>query len=602
MWFHRHRASAVRAEQLYRIFLIPRSMKAARATGRTARHSDMRLQLFRREAVSRLLSVSLVLTWLCAPAEGEPTSPPARIEHADQIHALIIGIDSYKNIPKLKGAVADARDIETSLRALGVKDMTILLDESADRQSILSAIEALRAHIRPGDLVILAVAGHGAQEPEHVKGSESDGKDVVFLLAGFDTSAKATSERILDMEFKHFIKDFEAAGARVLFVADTCSGGGLAREVDPRASEIIYRAVPAYRITDDELKPVATPADAFATELDFDRTIFLAAADKNTKAPEIKVPGVDGFRGALSYAFARALEGAGDLNGDGTIVVKELFDYVHRVTYQLSDQRQNIVSASAPSLAVTTEPVIALTRAVTIVGAPLQTLDRVTTIPARLPPTKSANPLLQAPMRIAVLGGDNKKLKSVTPLETGFEIVGLSQNPELIFDARSGDVIAGGDVVARAIAPADLPGVVDRTAAVRALKQLATHSVQSIRLIPDDRLHHRGRRVEVEIGELEGRALLLLNIAGDGTVQMLYPTSSDPALPSSAEFHLPIEVREPFGADQLVAITAPERMAQLEQAVSKLSDRRSAAQVVNQLGRAGEGGIRIGTIGVFTAP
>ncbi|VFU09594.1 protein of unknown function [Methylocella tundrae] len=88
---------------------------------------------------------------------------------------------------------------------------------------------------------------------------------------------------------------------------------------------MIYRSVPTYAISDDELKPVSTPSDAFATELDFTRTIFLAAVDKNSKAPEIKVPGVDGYRGALSYALARALEGAADANGDGKITIEELF-------------------------------------------------------------------------------------------------------------------------------------------------------------------------------------------------------------------------------------------------------------------------------------
>lgn len=558
-----------------------------------------RLIRWARSSRSTLLWLSVAaLFW----AVGARAAPRLQLENPQGIHALVIGIDAYRHVPRLAGAVADARDIEASLRALGVADISVLLDGAADRASILSSVESLRARVRPGDLVILSVAGHGAQEPERVKGSERDGKEVVFLLAGFDTAAGGTTERILDMEFKHFIKELEAAGARVLFVADTCSGGGLAREVDPRAAEMVYRAVPTYKITDDELKPVATPADAFATELDFDRTIFLAAADRNSKAPEIRVPGVDGYRGALSYAFARALEGAADLDGDGTIVVKELFDYVHQATYQLSDQRQTIVSASAPSLAITTEPVVALTRSVTIVGAPPKGPDRLSASPASPARKEPPSELLQAPMRVAVLGGDANSLAGAVPRENGFEVVPLARDPELIWDARSGDVIAGGDVIARGIAASDLPSVVDRSAAVRALKQIAARSIQSIKLVPDNKLHHRGKRVEVQVDELAGRALLLFNIAGDGTVQRLYPVGPEPTVVEAPDFRLPIEVREPFGADQIVAVTAPSRMGGLEQALAGYTDRRTSAQLVSRLARAEEAGLRIGSVGVFTAP
>ncbi len=520
------------------------------------------------------------------------SAPVARVAESERIHALVIGIDAYRNIPRLKGAVADARDIETSLRALGVTDVSVLLDATADRDSILAAVESLRARVRPGDLVILSVAGHGAQEPEHVRGSASDGKSEVFLLAGFDTASSATTQRILDMEFKHFIKSFEAAGARVLFVADTCSGGGLARAVDPRADEMIYRAAPTYRITEDELKPVATPADAFTTELDFERTIFLAAADRNTKAPEIKVQGIEGYRGALSYAVARALEGAADLDKDGTIVVKELFDYVHQVTYQLSDQRQSIVSASAPTL--TSEPVV---RAVTVFGAPQR---EPAPEPAALP--TSATPSREPPIRLAVLGGDATKLAGVRPIETRFEVVALSARPDLIWDTRTGDVIAGGDIVARAVAASDLPSVVDRTAAVRAVKQIAARSVQAIRLVPDSSVHRRGSRVEIEVDGLAGRSLLLFNIAGDGTVQLLYPTGNDPKVMETSFLRLPIEVREPFGSDQVVAVTASQRQPELEQVLARASDRRASAQLVSRLARASDAGLRIGSVGVFTAP
>ena len=51
----------------------------------------------------------------------------------------------------------------------------------------------------------------------------------------FATTTAGSRQRIIGTEFNHFIKQFEERGARVLFVADTCHGGGLTRDVDPRA-------------------------------------------------------------------------------------------------------------------------------------------------------------------------------------------------------------------------------------------------------------------------------------------------------------------------------------------------------------------------------
>ena len=55
------------------------------------------------------------------------------------------------------------------------------------------------------------------------------------------------------------------------------------------------------------------------------------------------------MRGALSYAVARAFEGNADANQDGKVTVKELFANIRQVVYQLSDQRQNVVTMTSPS-------------------------------------------------------------------------------------------------------------------------------------------------------------------------------------------------------------------------------------------------------------
>ena len=55
--------------------------------------------------------------------------------------------------------------------------------------------------------VVLSIAGHGAQEPERVKGSEPDGMENVFLLAGFQPTPAGSQERILGKMLGYYTRD-----------------------------------------------------------------------------------------------------------------------------------------------------------------------------------------------------------------------------------------------------------------------------------------------------------------------------------------------------------------------------------------------------------
>ena len=543
-------------------------------------------------------AAALTLIAVVAPAATWAQQIVLRGPEEGQIRALVIGIDAYRNVRPLKGAVSDARDIENSLRRMGVTDLTTLVDDRADRDSVLGAIDGLLRRAGRGDLVLLSIAGHGAQEPERVKGSQPDGMDSMFLLPAFATSFEGSKQRIAGTEFNHFIKQFEGRGARVLFVADTCHGGGLTRDADPRAGEMSFRQVPLYRIPNDAHVPVSTPAEAFLTELDFEKTAFLAAVDRKTKAPEVNVPGVDGYRGALSYAVARALEGAADVDRDGKITLRELFTYVRQVVYQLSDQRQSPVTLNSPTRNIDRDVAFEMTRAVKIVDAAPEGAKPVVAAGQIATPV----PTTPSPVRIASLDGQASQFAGLNPREAPFEVVRPSQAPELVWDPANGDLIAGADVIAYRMAKDDLPSAVDRAAAVRALKLLAARSPQTIRVVPNDKLHRKDAKVTVEIGGIANRALVLFNIAGDGTVQLLYPIASDPVIVRSAEYRLPVQVREPFGSDLVVAITSEQPMPMLEQALRSVNQRRSALAALKIVERYRPIDGRVGATGIFTAP
>jgi hypothetical protein len=505
-----------------------------------------------------------------------------------EIRALVIGIDQYQHVrPTLKGAVADALDIESALKGSGVGDVTVLTDAKADRASILASIDRLVARAGPRDLVILSIAGHGSQEPERVRGSQPDGVENVFLLPGFDNSAAGSRERILGAEFNHFIKQFEARGAHVLFVADTCFGGGMTREVDPRWEEMSFRQVPSYRLSEDLLRPVTTTADELSTELDFNRTVFLAAVDRKTKSPEIQIPGITGLRGALSYAVARAIDGeVGRARSDGATTLRDLFGNVRQIVYQLSNQRQNVVTTASPGLDPSTNVIF---RSVVVAE------------PAPKPGSGAATPPRPAerPIRIAALDGKASHFAGLEQRESPFEVVPPTEHPDLVWDPGSGDVIAWSDTITSVKDPRELPIVVDRAAAVRELKRMATREPQSVKIAPNDSLHRKSEIVRIEMGDVAQRSLIMLNIAGDGTVQMLYPKGRDERKISTAVLNYPVRVAEPFGSDQVIVITSGEVMTALEQALDAI-DRRRPVQVINLIKRLAPADARIGSAGLFT--
>jgi hypothetical protein len=138
--------------------------------------------------------------------------------------------------------------------------------------------------------------------------------------------------------------------------------------------------------------------------------------------------------------------------------------------------------------------------------------------------------------------------------------------------------------------------------AIRELKLIAGKAPQPIKVTPDDSLRHNASLVRIELADVAGRSLILFDITGDGTVQMLYPSGSDPYILKTADYNFPVRVRKPFGSDQLIAVTSQQRMTALEQALKGLDNRKSAVQMINMIKRYAPGDARIGSAGLFTAP
>jgi Caspase domain/Domain of unknown function (DUF4384) len=536
-----------------------------------------------RMTTSRLLAAAAAAAGtllLCAVAEARNVQLVAA--GGGQVRAFVVGIDDYssRSIPTLKGAVADAVDIETALRSAGVTDLTVLkTPNDATRQRFVAAMQRLIDVSSAGDLVIISFAGHGSQEPELVKGSETDGMDEIFLLSGFANSGPGTAERIIDDEMNHWLSQLAKKKVDVLYIADTCHGGGMLRSADFRAGELSYRFVNISMDPQaDKLTPISTVSDAELSPEDLPNVTFLAAVNKQSQAPEVRIAGAPTLRGALSYAVARSI----DEGQDGAVTRQQLFGFARQITYQYSQTRQTIATEPASDAAKLGKIVFRLKVSGETGGA-------------------SADD----PVRLRISGGDANSSSGIGSGQFPIRIVANGEDADLVWDAAKGDVLNGyGDIIAKAVGAGDITAIAEALGATVAITKMSEVGPQKMRLLPDDSLHHQGETVRFHVEGVSGKYLILVNLASNGQVQLLYPRlKDDTALISDEDFDLPLRVSEPFGSDHLIAIVSDNRLDRTEAAISALDTEKAAGKLVNILRSAqlSDRSVRFGMAASFTA-
>jgi hypothetical protein len=263
----------------------------------------------KRPGAFNLAAAAAIFALLCAPAEARNVQLMAA--GGGQVRAFVVGINAYSSIRPLKGAVADARDLETTLKSAGVADLTVLIDADATRKNFETGMQRLIDVSMTDDLAIISFAGHASQAPELVKGSETDGMDEVFLLSPFELTGPGNAEVIIDDEMNHWLLQLARKRVDVLYIADTAHGGGM--------------------------------LDASLPPDDLADVTFLAAGDKYSKGLEVRLPGAPTLRGALSYAVARSIDGG----QDGAVTRQQLFGFARQIAYQYSETKQTIVTEPA---------------------------------------------------------------------------------------------------------------------------------------------------------------------------------------------------------------------------------------------------------------
>ncbi|MHA7772588.1 caspase family protein [Roseibium sp. M-1] len=529
----------------------------------------------------------IVGTASCALLSALAFAAPAT---AGQWRALVIGVDAYENVAPLKGAVNDARDIADTLKAAGVSDLTTLYDAAASRQAVLTAWENLVERADQDDVLVLSYAGHGAQEPEWVKGSEEDGLDEVFILSGFDLNAPGNGERLRDDDIAAML--LAAGGRSVLVLADSCHSGTMTRSIDPRIKRLGTRLVGLPPFENDVLRSSPLPpflakveADTSATDMqELPNVVYVGATVDGQVIPELQIAGEP--RGALSWAFARGVEGRADLDKDGGISMEELSLFLRETVRIATEGRQS------PSLSVGGD-----TRSAVLPRVNNQMWERDGGVLTLAASTETAGPVLQK-----LAAGQDGRLKVIN-----------DGTADLFWDIEEGDVLTKfGDVVlkGRAVNADGFAAVVSKWLFLSDLYALSLErqpiegNLQpSVGHIPE------GSPFKVGLTSESAGNMVVIALEADGTLRLLAPDrkadplGKDTTISAAKPYILNLRAALPFGADHIVMLRSSEPMPQLVGVLSALDGQPLSADLMPKLlqliDQSAEG---IGIAGVYTQP
>jgi hypothetical protein len=500
------------------------------------------------------------------------TAPIPGLVAAGELRGVIIGINDYVGEKDdLAGAVADAQDIAAAMRRAGARDLTVLTDAAATKSRIARAWSDLVGRARPGDIAVFSYAGHGSQETEPAgRNGEKDGKNENFILGGFTAEGAGSLERIVDDEIADWLRSADLKGVRVVFIADSCHSGTMTRSASARGVRFRNMRIPEVQSDQLVLPP---PAAALLDPDDFKVVTFVGATEESRIIPEVPISGAP--RGALSFAFARALDGKADADGDGRITQAELVAFLVPQVHSLAEGQQTPqVLPPRPG------------------GEVL--IDRSTgAAPAPPPPPAPGGALL----RLAVAGGS-----AALPQAPNVALVKEGEH-DLVWNVAAGTVehVVGGRV-AENVTPATIGPILGKWAALKWLQESARGTPAEFQVLTGHQRYAVGQRIDVTLKGMRLPYLTLFNLPPDGRVEFFIRPNEVTTDWRDKAPAFQFEPKDPpFGAEHMVAILTAEVMTDLQRALQAMTTADRALglrQVLEQM--LGGREFQLGEVGIYT--
>ncbi len=257
--------------------------------------------------------------------EGLTTEKTIMVEsvtNQPNVWAVIVGINDYPRLPKLKYAVNDAKEFQRLLiekNRIPEKNITLLVDEQANLSNLRSILGTqLKEVAGKDDMVVIFFAGHGAAE---VDASSAEGDGLEKYLMTWEANPRDIYSTAMPMlEVARILNRIRSE--RLIFIADACySGASGGRTVGTGGirSQI---------------------SDTFLDRLVGGRGKVIITA---SAANEVSVEKDELRHGVFTYYLLEGLQGAADRDNDGAVTVDEVFSYVSEKVPQVTGQEQHPV-------------------------------------------------------------------------------------------------------------------------------------------------------------------------------------------------------------------------------------------------------------------
>jgi hypothetical protein len=238
------------------------------------------------------------------------------------VWAVVVGINDYPRLPRLKYAVNDAEAFYRLLveeNRVPPENVTLLTNEKASLVSLRSTLGTrIKNAARESDMVIIFFAGHGATERD---AASPDGDGLEKYLLPFDTDPADLYTTAMPMvEIARIFNRIRSE--RLVFIADACysggSGGRTISVADTRAN-----------IGDGFLERVVGGRGK----------VIMTASSAN----EVSVEKDELQHGVFTYYLLEGLRGKADLDRDAMITVDEAYRYVYEQVPKATGQEQHPV-------------------------------------------------------------------------------------------------------------------------------------------------------------------------------------------------------------------------------------------------------------------
>lgn len=157
------------------------------------------------------------------------------------LYALLVGINNYESVPKLKACVSDVEQVNEYLKNWANKEQInycplLLTNDNAKRHSIINGFRQHLCKAKADDLVVFYFSGHGGQEDAAKVFLDVEYDKKLETIVAQDSRNPHGVSDIADKELRYLIREVAQNEPHILTIFDCCHAGTNTRHPVKRLS------------------------------------------------------------------------------------------------------------------------------------------------------------------------------------------------------------------------------------------------------------------------------------------------------------------------------------------------------------------------------